>query len=103
MLREQPYTVRCLIARSRRLSTAMPTVWQAYRDGELDAEQVTVIDRVARRVCQPLTLTAIDEQSVQAAQSRCPKQLARGCCAWWCGWNRSPSSSGTGGRSPNAA
>ena len=76
MLREQPYAVRCLIARSRRLSTAMPTVWQAYRDGDLDAEQVRVIDRVARRVCEPLTLTAIDEQSVEAAQSRCPKQLA---------------------------
>jgi hypothetical protein len=45
MLREQPYAVRCLIARSRRLSTAMPTVWQAYRDGDLDPEQVTVIDR----------------------------------------------------------
>ena len=76
MLREQPYAVRCLIARSRRLSTAMPTVWQAYRDGDLDPEQVRVIDRVARRVCEPLTLAAIDEQSVQAAQSRCPKQLA---------------------------
>ena len=75
MLREQPYAVRCLIARSRRLSAAMPTVWQAYRDGDLDAEQVRVIDRVARRVCEPLTLTAIDEQSVEAAQSRCPKQL----------------------------
>ena len=75
MLREQPYAVRCLIARSRRLSTAMPTVWQAYRDGDLDAEQVRVIDRVARRVCEPLTLAAIDEQSVEAAQSRCPKQL----------------------------
>ena len=35
-----------------------------------------MIDRVARRVCEPLTLTAIDEQAVQAAQSRCPKQLA---------------------------
>jgi hypothetical protein len=76
MLREQPYAVRCLIARSRRLSAAMPTVWQAYRDGDLDAEQVGVIDRVARRVCEPLTLAAIDEQSVEAAQSRCPKQLA---------------------------
>jgi hypothetical protein len=75
MLREQPYAVRCLIARSRRLSAAMPTVWQAYRDGDLDHEQVRVIDRVARRVCEPLTLDAIDEQSVQAAQSRCPKQL----------------------------
>jgi len=76
MLREQPYAVRCLIARSRRLSADLPTVWRAYRDGDLDAEQVRVIDRVARRVAQPHTLTAIDEQAVEAAQSRCPKQLA---------------------------
>jgi hypothetical protein len=76
MLREQPYAVRCLIARSRRLAAELPTVWQAYRAGDLDAEQVRVIDRVARRVAEPLTLTAIDEQSVEAAQSRCPKQLA---------------------------
>ena len=76
MLREQPYAVRCLVARSRRLSQDMPTVWQAYRDGDLDAEQVRVIDRVARRASEPLTLTAIDEQSVEAAQSRCPRQLA---------------------------
>jgi len=34
-----------------------------------------VIDRVARRVSEPHTLTAIDEQAVEAAQSRCPKQL----------------------------
>jgi hypothetical protein len=76
MLREQPYAVRCLIARSRRLSGDMPTVWQAYRNGDLDAEQVRVIDRVARRVSEPYTLSAIDEQAVEAAQSRCPRQLA---------------------------
>jgi hypothetical protein len=76
MLREQPYAVRCLIARSRRLSVDMPTVWQSYRDGDLDTEQVRVIDRVARRVSEPHTLSAIDEQVVDAAQSRCPKQLA---------------------------
>jgi hypothetical protein len=76
VLREQPYAVRCLLARSRRLSAAMPTVWQAFRCGDLDAEQVRVIDRVARRVSEPHTLMAIDEQSVEAAQSRCPKQLA---------------------------
>ncbi len=35
-----------------------------------------MIDRIARRVCEPHTLTAIDEQSVPAAQTRCPKQLA---------------------------
>src|SRR5215203_3410770 len=76
MLRQQPYPVRCLIARSRRLAADLPTVWQAFRDGDLDAEQVAVIDRVARRVAEPHTLTAIDEQAVAAAQSRCPKQLA---------------------------
>src|SRR5215210_6324596 len=75
MLRQQPYPVRCLIARSRRLAADLPTVWQAFRDGDLDAEQVAVIDRVARRVAEPHTLTAIDEQAVAAAQSRCPKQL----------------------------
>ena len=76
VLREQPYAVRCLLARSRRLAAGLPTVWQAYREGDLDAEQVRVIDRVARRVSEPLTLAAIDEKSVEAAQSRCPKQLA---------------------------
>jgi hypothetical protein len=75
VLREQPYTVRCLLARSRRLAADMPTVWQAFQNGDLDAEQVRVIDRVARRVSEPHTLTAIDEQSVEAAQTRCPKQL----------------------------
>ena len=35
-----------------------------------------MIDRVARRVSEPHTLAAIDEQTVEAAQSRCPKQLA---------------------------
>src|SRR5215212_1825597 len=76
MLRQQPYPVRCLIARSRRLAADLPTVWQAFRDGDLDAEQVAVIDRMARRVAEPHTLTAIEEQAVAAAQSRCPKQLA---------------------------
>lgn len=29
MLREQPYQVRCLLARSRRLAADLPTVWEA--------------------------------------------------------------------------
>ena len=77
LLREQPFIVRRLVARSRRLAVDLPTVWQAFRTGDLDAEQARVIDRVARRVTEAHTLAAIDDQVVEAAQTRCPKQL--GC------------------------
>jgi hypothetical protein len=76
LLREQPYHVRCLIARSRRLAAGLPTVWHAFRAGDLDAEQVRIIDRVARRASESHTLVAIDEQAVEAAQTRSPKQLS---------------------------
>ena len=75
VLREQPWAVRCLLARSRRMAVGLPGVWAAFRDGDLDAEQVRVIDRVARRVVEPATLVSIDEMVVAAAQTRCPKQL----------------------------
>jgi Domain of unknown function (DUF222) len=75
MLREQPYTVRCLLARSRRVAADLPTVWEAFGRGDLDGEHVRLIDRVARRVTESDTLTAIDDQAVQAAQTRSPKQL----------------------------
>jgi hypothetical protein len=75
MLRDQPYQVRCLLARSRRMAADLPTVWEAFRRGNVDAEQVRVIDRVARRVTAPHTLAAIDEQAVEAAQTKSPKQL----------------------------
>jgi hypothetical protein len=75
ILRDQPYPVRCLLARSRRVATNLPTVWDAYRRGDLDAEQIRVIDRVARRVTEAATLTAIDDQVIDAAQTRSPKQL----------------------------
>jgi Domain of unknown function (DUF222) len=76
LLREQPFTVRRLLSRSRRLTAGLPTVWQAFQRGEVDAEQVRVIDRVARRVTEVHTLAAIDDQVVEAAQTRCPKQLS---------------------------
>jgi hypothetical protein len=75
MLREQPYQVRCLLARSRRMAADLPTVWEAFRRGDVDAEQVRVVDRVARRVTEPRTLAAIDEQAVEVAQTKSPKQL----------------------------
>jgi hypothetical protein len=75
MLRDQPYQVRCLVARARRMAAALPTVWEAFRRGEVDAEQIRVIDLVARRVTETATLAAIDEQAVDAADTRSPKQL----------------------------
>jgi hypothetical protein len=76
LVREQAYQVRCLIARSRRLAADLPTVWDAFLAGEVDADQIRVIDRVARRVVETHTLTAIDDRVVEAAQTRCPKRLA---------------------------
>ena len=76
MLRDQPYQVRCLLARSRRLGSGLPTVWEAFQRGDLDADQIRVIDRIARRVTEASTLAAIDEQAVDAAQTRSPKQLS---------------------------
>jgi hypothetical protein len=75
MLRDQPYQVRCLLARSRRLANGLPTVWEAFQRGDIDADQIRVIDRIARRVTEASTLAAIDEQAVNAAQTRSPKQL----------------------------
>jgi hypothetical protein len=78
LLREQPYHVRCLIARSRRLAAGLPTVWQAFCTGDLDAEQVRIIDRVARRTAENHTLVAIDEQVVEAARPGHPSSSAPG-------------------------
>jgi hypothetical protein len=75
MLRDQPYQVRCLLARSRRMAADLPTVWEGFRRGDLDVEQIRVIDRVVRRVTEASTLAAIDDQAVDAAQTRSPKQL----------------------------
>ena len=75
MLRDQPYQVRCLVARARRMAAGLPTVWEAFRRGELDADQMRVIDRVGRRVTETSTLAGIDEQAGEAAEARSPKQL----------------------------
>ena len=76
MLRDQPYQVRCLLARSRRLANGLPTVWEAFQHGNIDGDQIRVIDRIARRVTETSTRAAIDEQAVDAAQTRSPKQLS---------------------------
>ena len=75
LLRDQPYAVRCLLARTRRMAKDLPTVWEAFRRGDLDAEQIRVIDRIARKVTEANTLAEIDDQAIDAAQTRTPKQL----------------------------
>ncbi len=58
MLREQPYTIRCLLARSRRLAAGLPTVWQAFRPADPDTGEVTIelqrIDGNGEPVGKPL-------------------------------------------------
>lgn len=75
VLCEQPMLVRRLLARTRRMATDLPTVWEAHQRGEVDAEQIRVIDRVARHVTESATLAAVDAEVVDAAQTRSPKQL----------------------------
>ena len=75
LLRDQPYQIRCLLARTRRLAESLPTVWDAFRRGDVDAEQIRIIDRIARRVTEAATLAAIDDQVIDAAHTRTPKQL----------------------------
>lgn len=75
MLRQQPWHVRCLVNRTRRIQSGLPIVWKGFAAGDVDAEQVLMIDRVARRATKLATVTAIDEQAVGAAACRSPKQL----------------------------
>jgi hypothetical protein len=67
--------VRCLLARSRRLAAGLPTVWEAFQLCDLDAEQVRVIDRVARRATEPAHRApgalAFQERHRRALADRC--------------------------------
>jgi hypothetical protein len=77
LLRDQPYAVRCLLVGTRRLATGLPIVWEAFQCGEVDAEQIRVIDRVARRVTEAATLAAIDDQVIDAARTPNPETTPR--------------------------
>jgi hypothetical protein len=76
MLLGDPWAVRRLVARSRRVRAGLPTVWAAHLCGEVDSDQVREIDRAARRATQASTVGAIDVGAVSAARTRTPKQLA---------------------------
>ena len=95
MLRGQPYQVRCLVARARRMAAALPTVWEAFRRGELDAEQMRVIDRVAGGSPKPRRWPPSTSRPLTRRTPGRRNSCRCGCCGWSCNSNRWPSPSGT--------
>ena len=73
---DNPWRVRRLLARCGRVRSGLPTVWEAHRRGEVDADQLQVIDRAARRAAEDSTRAQIDARVVDAARTRNPQQLA---------------------------
>ena len=73
---DNPWRVRRLLARCSRVRTGLPSVWEAHRRGDIDADQLQVIDRAARRVVEEATRVQIDARAVDAARTRNPAQLA---------------------------
>jgi len=72
---DSPWRVRRLLARCARIRSGLPTVWEAHRRGEVDADQLQAIDRAARRVAEDATRAQIDAHVVDAARTRAPQQL----------------------------
>jgi len=54
------------------MAADLPTVWEGFRRGDLDVEQIRVIDRVARRVTEAATLAAkaLTRQATSRAGAR---------------------------------
>src|SRR4051812_2003798 len=73
---DNPWQIRRLLARCGRVRTGLPTVWDAHRRGDVDADQLLVIDRAARRAAEDATRVQIDARAVDAARTRNPRQLA---------------------------
>lgn len=72
---DNPWRVRRLLARCARVRSGLPSVWEAHGRGEVDAEQLQVIDRAARRATRDATRAQIDARAVDAARTRNPAQL----------------------------
>ena len=73
---DNPWQVRRLLARCARVRSGLPSVWDAHRRGDVDADQLLVIDRAARRAAEDATRVQIDARAVDAARTRNPRQLA---------------------------
>lgn len=73
---DNPWRVRRMLARCARVRSGLPSVWAAHRCGEVDADQLLVIDRAARRAVEDATRVQIDARAVDAARTRNPQQLA---------------------------
>jgi hypothetical protein len=88
LLRDQPYQMRCLLARSRRLACSLPTVWDAFTGGEVDFDQVRVIDGSPGGSPRPPPWPRSMSKPWTQRKPGPPNNSRSGCFGWWCSWNR---------------
>jgi hypothetical protein len=69
------YEVQCLVARTRRVQTRVPSVWDAWCAGDIDGEQVRVIDQTLRRLVTDEAVFRLDLEVVDAALAMTTSQL----------------------------
>ena len=75
-------TVERAVARARRLRSLMPVVWQAWHDGRISTAAVHAVDRAARRLDRPESVTVLDEVAVDRLARLTPGQAIRWLDRW---------------------
>ena len=104
LLRDQPYQVRCLLARTRRLADrpAHRLGGVSTRRGGCRADPGHRSGRTTGHRSRHPGRHRRPSRSMPRTPE--PRNNSRsGCCDWWCSWNRSPSNNGTAAPWPNAA
>jgi Domain of unknown function (DUF222) len=69
------YEVQCLIALTRRIQSRLPSVWDAWRAGDIDRAKVTEIDRCLRRLATDAAVYVLEMDVLDAAIGKARKQL----------------------------
>lgn len=69
------YDVQCLVARTRRIQHRLPSVWDAWRAGDIDGEKVRLIDKCLRRLCGDEAVFRLELEVIDAAIAKTAKQL----------------------------
>jgi len=69
------YEVQCLVARTRRIQSRLPSVWDAWCAGDIDGEKVRAIDKALRRLCGDRAVFRLELEVVDAAIAKTAKQL----------------------------
>ncbi len=75
-------TIERAVARVRRLRSAMPQVWRAWHDGRISSAAVHAVDRAARRLDRPESVTALDDIAVDRLARLTPGQACRWLDRW---------------------